>query len=192
MVVIARGAEAVVRKEGGMVFKDRLEKKYRHPLLDKRLREARSQLEARLLEKAASICKVPGQVSVEGTRIRMEFIDREPIGTALTPAVCEGLGKMVARLHANHIAHGDLTTSNVLEGPVIIDFGLAKSTSRIEDFAMDLHLFKSCLHSRHPGIAVECFDAFLKGYADRFDGADGVRKRMAAIELRGRYQVRTV
>ncbi len=192
MVVLARGAEAVVRKEGDRIFKDRVEKKYRHPALDKRLREQRTQLEARLLKKAAGICQVPGNVKVDGTKIEMDFVDREPIAKDLSPEVCERLGAMVAKLHSNGISHGDLTTSNVLQGPVIIDFGLAKPTSRIEDFAMDIHLFKSCLSSRHPLVADACFAGFWKGYAQEFARADEVQQRIAAIEKRGRYQVRTI
>ena len=122
----------------------------------------------------------------------MDFVDREPIGKNLTPGACESLGKIVARLHCNAIAHGDLTTSNVLEGPVIIDFGLSKSTSRIEDFAMDIHLFKSCLNSRHPAIADACFASFWRGYSQQFVRAADVLERVRGIEKRGRYQARGV
>jgi TP53 regulating kinase-like protein len=192
MVVLAQGAEAIVRREGNTIVKDRVPKKYRHPDIDKKLREQRTQLEARLLKKAASICPVPGNVEVEGTSIRMNFIDREPIGKNLTPGVCAKLGTIVARLHSNGIAHGDLTTSNVLEGPVIIDFGLSKSTSRIEDFAMDIHLFKSCLESRHPAVSDDCFESFWKEYSQQFVRARDVLERIHSIQKRGRYQVRGI
>lgn len=191
MEVIAQGAEAVIRKDGNRVVKDRVEKRYRHPELDKRLREQRAQLEARLLKKAAAICEVPGNVQVEGTRIVMDFVGKEPIAKNLTADKCVKLGMIVAKLHNQGIAHGDLTTSNVLEGPVLIDFGLAKSTSRVEDFAMDIHLFKSCLKSRHPLISEDCFKSFMKGYSDNFEKASEIFERIGIIERRGRYQVRT-
>ena len=190
MEILAQGAEAVIRKDGKRVIKDRIEKKYRHPELDERLRKRRTQLEARLLEKASGVCEVPGNVKVDKTKISMDFVDREIIAKNLKVETCAKLGEIVAKLHGIGVTHGDLTTSNVLEGPVLIDFGLAKNTSRVEDFAMDIHLFKSCLISRHPSIAEKCFDSFWKNYSKNFGRADEVVQRIDEIEKRGRYHIR--
>jgi TP53 regulating kinase-like protein len=190
MEIIAQGAEAVIRKDGKMVVKDRIEKPYRHPELDLRLRKRRTRKEAKLLEKAARICQVPGNVKVGGTKIFMDFIDKKTIAKNLTTGVCEKLGEVIAKLHGIGVTHGDLTTSNVLEGPVIIDFGLAKNTHRVEDFAMDIHLFKSCLTSRHPSKAEECFDSFWRSYSKNFERSIEVIHRIENIEKRGRYHKR--
>jgi len=56
---LARGAEAVIIKKGRTVIKDRIEKSYRHPQLDEKLRSQRTRAEAKLLEKAHSIINVP-------------------------------------------------------------------------------------------------------------------------------------
>jgi TP53 regulating kinase-like protein len=190
MEIIAQGAEAVIKKDGKRVIKDRIEKSYRHPELDKRLRKRRTRLEAKIMEKASTFCDVPGNLKVNSTSIEMDFVDKNPIAKNLTVEVCAKLGKVVAKLHGIGITHGDLTTSNVLDGPVIIDFGLAKTTSRVEDFAMDVHLFKSCLISRHPVKADDCFNAFWENYAKNFQHSIEVLNRIDDIEKRGRYNTR--
>lgn len=189
MEVIARGAEAVIFREDGKVVKDRIEKRYRRPELDKKIREERTKTEGRLLQRALRVCAVPTGVKIEGTKLVMDYVDAPKLAEQLSADQCLELGKMVAKLHEDGITHGDLTTSNVLVGPVIIDFGLAKPTKRIEDFAIDIHLFKACLASRHPDQADECFKAFWKGYSN-FKDFKEVDKRIEEIKKRGRYVVR--
>ena len=48
---LAQGAEAVLYSDYQTVEKDRFEKKYRHPELDRRLRKFRTKREAKILEK---------------------------------------------------------------------------------------------------------------------------------------------
>ena len=48
---IAQGAEAIIYSDQATVTKDRFQKKYRHPELDKRLRKSRTRREAKILSK---------------------------------------------------------------------------------------------------------------------------------------------
>jgi len=85
-------------------------------------------------------------------------------------ALQANLGKMLARLHACNIVHGDLTTSNIMvrdneEGGaataggdagattslVLIDFGLSYSSTLLEDKAVDLYVLERAFLSTHPG-----------------------------------------
>lgn len=190
MEEIARGAEAVIKRDRDRIIKERISKIYRHPELDSRIREGRTRIEASILQKIGRVCNVPGNILVDGTRIEMDFVNRLKLADVLSEEECERLGAEVAKLHDRGVAHGDLTTSNVLQGPVIIDFGMSRFTRRVEDFAMDIHLFKSCLLSRHPTVADSCFSSFWKGYALNAKQAKEIKKRIEEIEKRGRYNTR--
>ena len=189
MEEIARGAEAVIYRDREKIFKERISKVYRNPVLDQKIRESRTKIEANILGKVGRVCNVPGNIMIDGTKISMDFIDRPKLSEALSEEECQKLGEEIAKMHERGVAHGDLTTSNVLQGPVIIDFGMSKFTKRVEDFAMDVHLFKSCLLSRHPGVAEKCYGAFWRGY-QKFQKSGDVKERIDGIEKRGRYNAR--
>ena len=106
-----------------------------------------------------------------------EFLDK--MGEEEQKQVCRQIGMNISRLHENHIIHGDLTTSNMIWAPkplekqsavcnikrtnpsnktiniakqkklYFIDFGLSFHSQRIEDKAVDLHLLKQALESKH-------------------------------------------
>ena len=51
MVIVARGAEAVLRKEGKILIKNRISKGYRIRKIDEKIRKLRTRSEAKLLMK---------------------------------------------------------------------------------------------------------------------------------------------
>ncbi len=191
MDIVARGAEAVVVREGAWLRKERVRKGYRHPALDALLREARTKAEARLLGKArAAGASVPDVEAVDATTIRVREIAGTPLKDALgeDPALARLVGDALARLHARDIIHADLTTSNVIVSrgeAVLIDFGLGFVSRRVEDKAVDVHLFRQSLRSGHPAIERAAFAAFREGYLAR-GGAPDVLERLRSVEARGR------
>ena len=100
------------------------------------------------------------------------------------------LGKKIAILHNNNIIHGDLTTSNFIYNDKIyfIDFGLSFETDKVEDRAVDLHLLKQALESKHYQIWEECFKEALKAYEKESKHGKEVIQRLELVEKRVRYK----
>src|SRR3989344_7957524 len=120
MKVIARGAEAIITLKNNIVTKNRIEKSYRHPELDKKIRKLRTRSEAKILEKATNIINVPKLISSDEfkAQIKMQFIEGRKLADHLEKTdykkVCNQIGKQLAKLHDADIIHGDLTTSNLI------------------------------------------------------------------------------
>ena len=118
--ILARGAEAVIIKNGNLIIKSRIPKSYRYPILDEKIRKLRTRAEAKLLEKASSIIKVPKVIKVneQNKTIELEFIKGKKLADNLEKLdyskVCNQIGKSLAKLHDAGIIHGDLTTSNMI------------------------------------------------------------------------------
>lgn len=187
-----KGAEATVEIKETKVIKKRERKNYRHPDLDKRLRDDRTEAEKRLMEDARQhSVNVPKLEKVDDSTLEMQRINGKPLKSIIdnNPSVMKDLGDNIALLHATNIIHGDLTTSNVLvdEKPYIIDFGLSFRSERLEDKAVDIHLFKQVLNSSHPELADKSWKLFLEGYRD-YEESDGVLKQLKEVEKRGRYK----
>ena len=188
---IARGAEAVLFLEEDKVRKTRITKGYRHKNLDLSLRASRTRREAKMLSKAS--VPVPNVYSVdkEKMEIVMEHIEGDKLSTSLEQmdyrSVMADVGKNVSQLHAGSIIHGDLTTSNMIfaDKLYLIDFGLAFTSDKAEDKAVDLHLLKQALESKHYTIAEECFSQVLKNYDDK-----AVIARLKKVEARGRNKLK--
>ncbi len=193
-MVDARGAEAEITFQEGEVLKERVEKGYRHPDLDERLRGERTEKESRLLQRARQ-----AGVRVPGVDVEDDFtLVLEEIGGELLKEVFEErteaweeVGRGVGRLHGRNIVHGDLTTSNMIleDGEVyFIDFGLGFFSERTEDRATDLHLLKEVLESTHTEVAEEAMEEILEGYREEFEEAEEVMERYREVEGRGRYR----
>ncbi|MFA4946066.1 MAG: KEOPS complex kinase/ATPase Bud32 [Candidatus Micrarchaeia archaeon] len=194
MEKIGDGAEAVVYRSGNKALKQRPVKAYRHPALDETLRKSRTRIEARLLQKAKEKgIAVPALLAVDeraGT-LELEFLAGKRLRDALNAGnaakwCCEA-GRLVSRLHSANIIHGDLTTSNFIvsrDALYVLDFGLAFSSHRFEDRAVDLHVFKEALESKHHEFWCEAWDAFLAGYK----GVPETLRRLSVLEGRGRYK----
>ena len=88
--------------------------------------------------------------------------------------------------------HGDLTTKNVIQSrtrTVLIDFGLAFISDRLEDKAEDLHLLKQAIRSSGSKLSTRYFDYVLDGYEKEAGEKESmkVKNQILEIEKRGRY-----
>lgn len=192
--VILRGAEAEIIKKDGRILKKRIKKGYRDPALDKRLREDRTKLEAKFLDKAGLAgVQTPTVLSKRKFELEIEFVDGKKVKDIFEERkdLWEKIGENIARLHSKNIIHGDLTTSNIIEkGNEIyfIDFGLSYHSQRIEDRATDLHLLKQVLKSSHHRVYKKAFSKVLEGYKRVYNNSNPVFERLKDIEKRGRYK----
>jgi len=100
------------------------------------------------------------------------------------------IGEKIAVLHNNNIIHGDLTTSNMIFNKEVffIDFGLSFFSHKIEDKAVDLHLLKQALESKHYKIWEKAFKIVLESYKKKAENSDEILKRLEKVEKRGRYK----
>src|SRR3989344_856721 len=119
MNVIARGAEAVIKKEKSYLEKDRIKKSYRLKELDQEIRKSRTRREASLIRAARRIgVNVPSIIDESSETIKMEFLAGKRIKDALNEEnyeeLCNKIAASIALLHQNDIIHGDLTTSNMM------------------------------------------------------------------------------
>ncbi len=203
MQVIRRGAEAEIRRSEFMgrkvLVKSRVPKSYRHPELDRTLRAHRTRVEARLLQEARS-CGVPTPVIYDidlvNAELWMQEIDGPRAKDALASAdeaevrrICQDIGRMVARLHANGMTHGDLTTSNMIlqDGRVwFIDLSLGVKAASLEEMGVDLHLLREAFQSAHSDM-MYAYDIIAETYAGEFQGGREVLAKVKDIEERGRY-----
>jgi len=197
MNLIAQGAEAKLFLEKGEILKQRFEKSYRHPLIDDMLRKTRTRREARILGRlAAANFPSPKLADFDDKRmeIKMQQIDGVLVKDVLNEKHLEfsrEIGRRIAELHNRNIIHGDLTTSNmILEKSTnrinFIDFGLSFISEKVEDKAVDLHLLKQALESKHYQIFEECFDAAIESYKEHGIDADKILERLDKVESRGR------
>ncbi|MEK6909020.1 MAG: KEOPS complex kinase/ATPase Bud32 [Nanoarchaeota archaeon] len=194
--ILARGAEAIIIKKEKTILKDRIEKSYRHPELDKKIRKLRTRSESKILEKLQKVINVPKIISSDEVKgkIEMEYIDGKKLADHLEKTdykkVCINIGKQLAKLHDNDIIHGDLTTSNMIlkkDKVYFIDFGLGFHSSRVEDKAVDLHLIKQALEAKHHSIQEEAFKSIVKGYK-KSKNQKQTLLQLEKVEHRGRYK----
>ncbi len=194
--IIGRGAEAIITKNKNSVIKNRIEKTYRHPELDEKIRKLRTRAESRILERVSKVISVPKVFATDEIKktITLEFIKGKKLAENLEKTdykkVCEQIGKSLAKLHDNNIIHGDLTTSNLIlkeKKVYFIDFGLSFHSQKIEDKAVDLHLIKEALEAKHPLISKEAYNSVVKGYKHS-QNYNKVIKQLNAVEKRGRYK----
>ncbi len=193
---VRKGAEADIRITDGIVIKERVEKKYRHPEIDRRIRRLRTRREAKNLERASEAgVKVPKLLGVDEKNhlIRMSHIEGR-----LLKDVFEGgedvlrhskaAGAQLRVLHDADMVHNDLTTSNIIlsaDGSLyFIDFGLAFHTARLEDKAMDLVVFKKSIQATHTKVSDGIWEGLLVGYK----AGKEIKKRVETIEKRARYK----
>jgi TP53 regulating kinase and related kinases len=198
--ILAQGAEAVISLENDKVLKERVAKGYRIKVLDEKLRKGRTKSEKKLLSKALEIegVNVPSVFNLKDSeknfKIEEAFVEGDRLSEKLSSysgekqfEVLEKIGGMILKLHGEDIIHGDLTTSNIIlknDGEVyLIDFGLGFISRKIEDKAVDLHLFKQALEAKHFQNWEKLLASFFKGYR-----AEDVIERLKKVEARGRYK----
>ncbi len=196
---IGRGAEAIIilkrddPKNKISVIKQRPAKKYRHKQIDSTLRKTRTKKEAKILMDLERLgVKAPKLIRAdlgEGV-IEMSYVEGDKLRDVFDeePEYAEQLGNQMTILHDANIIHGDLTTSNIIVTPkkklALIDFGLTIHSTRLEDKAVDLHLFKQALESKHPEVAKKGWQIFLKGYNPK--ERKEILQRLKLVERRGR------
>jgi len=193
--IIWKGAEANIYLEDGRLVKERVSKKYRLPEFDRRVRKNRTSREGRLLQKAFELgVSVPKVYKIDerSFTIVMEYVEGELVKdvfesdeSSINP-IARQVGALLRRLHDNGIVHNDLTTSNLIirDGKVhIIDFGLAFHSSRLEDRAMDLVVFKKSILATHTTRSGRIWDGTIEGYRPEKE----ILSRISTIEKRVRY-----
>ena len=196
MKLIAQGAESRLFLVKGRIVKDRFRKTYRIKEIDDRLRKSRTKREAKVLEKLQKI-KFPVPKLIKNNKLdklEIQYIKGKLIKNILNNNNCiklsKEIGEKVAILHNNDIIHGDLTTSNMILNKEIyfIDFGLSFFSHKIEDKAVDLHLLKEALESKHSKIWEKSYKAALESYTKNAVDGNDVLKRIKVVEKRGRYK----
>lgn len=195
--LIAQGAEAKLFLQDGNILKQRFPKSYRIKGIDERLRSSRTRREAKILGKLEGLIPAPKLIkSDEKENLTIENIKGKLVKDILENSdykkLCGELGKKIAILHNNSIIHGDLTTSNMIlsEEVYFIDFGLSFFSDKAEDKAVDLHLLKEGLESKHYKIWEDCFKSALEAYKREARNSNETLKRLEAVEKRGRYRAR--
>jgi len=190
--LIAQGAEAKIYHSDGKIIKERVKKSYRLAEIDSKLRKERTRAEAKLirsLERAGVPVPAVLKEDDKGMVLELEFIDGEKVRDYLERTedieICKQIGELTAKMHSANVVHGDLTTSNLIlkDKVYLIDLGLGEVSERIEDKAVDLHLFKECLISKHHKIWEACWKNFIEGYKN-----EKVLDRLKIVESRGRYK----
>jgi len=195
MKKIAQGAEAIIYLDENII-KDRIKKSYRLKEIDEKLRKFRTKREAKVLEKLSAInFPCPKLIHSDSKEIiEMEHIEGPKLRDIIEKndylKLSKELGKKIAIMHNNNIIHGDLTTSNMLLNKEIyfIDFGLSFFSHKTEDKAVDLHLLKQALDSKHYKIFEKCFKEVLKSYKKECVNGEEVITRLEKVESRGRYK----
>ena len=200
--LIKKGAEANIYLASWFnelaIAKIRLPKAYRNRELDIRIRRTRTFNESKFLKEARK-AGVPTPlvyfVDRRNMTIVMQYIEGKRLKDELQSGDlthCKEVGMYIARLHKHGIVHNDPTTSNFIihdNDLVMIDFGLAIHSDRLEDKAVDIHLLKEALAGGHSELATRAFSQILDGYEEVLGkkGRALVLKRVGEIERRGRY-----
>jgi Kae1-associated kinase Bud32 len=194
MKTIAVGSEAVVYENNGLIIKRRVKKGYRIREIDSNLRRKRSRAEFRtikeLYEKGINVPR-PVKYTEKTEEIWMEKIEGERLAERFTEEDARQTGTMIADLHNNGIIHGDLTTANIIkkgEKLYMIDFGLSYHSTKDEDMASDLFLFKNALKSKHNPLYNKAYPLFIRAYKSHIRKEfKGIDTHLKDIETRRRY-----
>jgi TP53 regulating kinase-like protein len=175
------------------ISKIRIPKIYRHRMLDDDLRRRRTISESKMITLAKEFgLRTPYIYFVDPFRaeIVMEFISGTRASKVLTSSICNDIGRFVSTLHLFNIIHGDVTPANFIVNRKItmIDMGLSFHSTRREDKAMDIRLFKEILKSTYYRYYSEFFGDFLNGYKSvNSKELEKILQRIDEIETRKRY-----
>ncbi|XP_012527747.1 EKC/KEOPS complex subunit Tp53rk isoform X3 [Monomorium pharaonis] len=146
---------------------------------------------------------------IENATVLKNFIDENISGKTnvdhLVDFIGRGLGVLIAKLHSRHVIHGDLTTSNILlkNKPaysdsseaetqfIMIDFGLARMDSTLEDKAVDLYVLERSLLSAHSEVS-ELFNRIFHHYQRHYQNKNQCEQVLAKykqVQARGRKRL---
>jgi TP53 regulating kinase-like protein len=200
--LLKKGAEADIYitswNNQNSILKIRKKKDYRIHSLDARIRTLRTIKEAKMLSEVKSFgifTPLVYFVDEKKSEIYLQFIKGKLVRDLPMKQIirtCKEIGQIVGVLHKNGVMHGDLTTSNFIisqKGLVILDFGLSQKTDKIDDYAIDLRLFKEVLNSAHAQIVDIAWKLFIEGYQKILGKniTDKIINQVSVIEKRGRY-----
>lgn len=187
------GAEAIVEKKDNKVIKTRPKKGYRIKELDESIRKSRTNREVKVLQKLEdkNIDFIPKLLRKENYKIIMSEINGEQLDKIINKKnyslIAKDLAIKIKLMHKKDIIHGDLTTANILVGKkdnnlycYIIDFGLSYFSAKVEDKAVDLHVFQEVIESTFD-FGENFMIEFLKIYKDK-----EVEKRLIKVNKRGK------
>ncbi len=195
--LIGNGAEARIYRERSKVIKHRQAKSYRIRELDDSIRRSRTKREAKFIQKLRLLgIDAPKLIKVDenSMEIVMEYVDGQLLKDIFDKNYAKyskSLGEIIAKLHDNDMIHGDLTTSNMIlrSGRIfLIDFGLSFFSKKIEDKAVDLHLLKQALESKHWKVFDKAFKIIFDTYRKKSWNGEATVSRLKEVELRGRYK----
>lgn len=196
MEKLSVGAESeIIIIDNKTLRKIRLGKKYRHELLDIKLRRSRTKREYKILkklhEKNINIPK-PYNINLKETYIDFEYLNGDVLKKVLDKDKLINGFKEICKLHNEEIVHGDLTTLNMMYSNnkvYLIDFGLSGFSSNVEERGVDLNLFFTCIENEHPNL-FHLKDELIKIYKKEVKEGKDVIKRLEEIELRGRNKAK--
>ena len=177
------------------ISKIRIPKAYRQRTLDEDLRRRRTISESKMLSLVKEFgLRTPYVYFVDPFRaeIVMEFVPGTKASKVLTSTICFNIGRFVSTLHLHNIIHGDLTPANFIANRKItmVDMGLSFYSTRREDKAMDIRLFKEILKSTFHNSFSRFFNEFLNGYQSiNSKELENILQRIDIIESRKRYAV---
>jgi len=125
---------------------------------------------------------------IRGDRLK-DVIESDNIGGG---KILYEVGRELGIMHSHNIIHGDPTTSNFIikkddDSVYVIDFGLTFYSQRVEDKAVDIHLFKQVIKSAHPKYFEQIFEKVLSGYSSVYHMSTKILENVKEIERRGRY-----
>ncbi len=192
MKLIGKGAEAELYLDKDKVIKKRISKRYRIKELDVPLRKSRTRREAKIIQKLPKEIPAPALLKMDdkNMEIEMSFIKGKKVRDVLDTniKICREIGSKIALMHNSGIIHGDLTTSNMIYDKKVyfIDFGLSFFSEKVEDKAVDLHLLRQALESKHYKVYEKAFKLVLEGYKANVRNYKQIMKRFQQVELRGR------
>ncbi len=224
--LIKQGAEAKLYQgtyeNNEVLIKERFKKTYRIQDLDKSLNKKRTKIEEKLLNRSLALgVNVPKvlKTDLENGLIVMEFISNSSTSrdfilnlvkstlhktqdeiSSILQKLAHEIGRVVGKLHSEHIIHGDLTTSNMLlknyeqldldnldKHLYFIDFGLSHISSQLEDKGVDLYVLERALLSTHSVQAKDLMDNILLGYQkEHKENYEDVLNKLNQVRLRGR------
>ncbi len=183
------GGEAEVRIYEDRVEKRRIPKRYRIRELDEEIRFRRTRGEAKIISIARRAgVPTPIVLDIEEDTIVMERISGRVAKDCMSAELSREIGRMLAKMHARNIIHGDVTPANVIVSDskvYFIDFGLAYIDAEIEPKGVDVHVYFESLKAGFDDWE-KLRDAFIEGYLEA-GGSREVIDRAFEIAERGRY-----
>ena len=94
--ILARGAEAIIKRKKDTIVKERVPKGYRNKELDLKIRKSRTKKEAKILEKASKMINVPKIKKQEPFSLEMEFLDGNRLSEILNSLSQKQQEKIIA------------------------------------------------------------------------------------------------